>query len=149
MQAGYALRRKLLGLLRIPTRGTKVMLFNHEGELMLVRNSYGDRSLFVLPGGGVGGRETPAAAAAREICEELGITMGALEVVGTYRSEAEGKRDTVTLFRATTTEQAVSTNREIDEAAFFPLGALPATTSAATLRRVAELRGDRVADGRW
>ena len=36
------------------------------GELLLIRNGYGDTRSFVLPGGGLGLREAPLAAAERE-----------------------------------------------------------------------------------
>ena len=66
LQLGWALRRRVIGALRLRTRGVKVMLFNREGKLLLIRNSYGPTHLFVLPGGGIGRRESPEAAAARE-----------------------------------------------------------------------------------
>ncbi|HEX4035091.1 MAG TPA: NUDIX domain-containing protein [Solirubrobacteraceae bacterium] len=45
-----------------------------DGEVLLVRHSYGpDR--WELPGGGVRRREEPAAAIARELEEELGLTV--------------------------------------------------------------------------
>ena len=50
-----------------------VMLFNERGELLLIRNSYGRSHLWVLPGGGIGRRETPEAAAAREVREEVAV----------------------------------------------------------------------------
>ena len=48
----YRLQRLAWRLLRPRTRGVKVMLFNEAGELLLVRHSYGDTGLFLLPGGG-------------------------------------------------------------------------------------------------
>jgi 8-oxo-dGTP pyrophosphatase MutT (NUDIX family) len=147
MQIGYRVRRFLLRMLRIRTRGVKAMVFNDRGELLLVRNSYGPSHLFVLPGGGIGRGENPAAAAAREVREETGLEASALEPVGIYVSAAEGKRDTIHLFRGRADGVPQADGIEVEEAAFFPLGALPASTSAATLRRVAEL--DSPGGGRW
>lgn len=73
IQLLYRLRRKLIGLLRLRTRGVKVMLLNEKGELLLIRNSYGDSHAFVLPGGGIRPFEAPAVAALREVREEIGI----------------------------------------------------------------------------
>ena len=42
LQLGWALWRRVIGVLRLRTRGVKVMLFNGEGELLLIRNGYGD-----------------------------------------------------------------------------------------------------------
>lgn len=149
IQMAYAARRRLLGWLRLRTRGVKVMLFNPEGRLLLIRNSYGDRGLFVLPGGGIGRAETPQAAAAREIREELDMEARDLALIGVYESRAEGKRDTIHLFRALADSAPNSDGVEVEEARFFPLSALPEKTSAATLRRVAEIRGERPIDGGW
>ena len=147
MQAGYRVRRLLLRVLRIRTRGVKAMVFNARGELLLVRNSYGHSHLFVLPGGGIGRREDPAAAAAREVREETGLEVGALELVGLYFSAAEGKRDSIHLFRGRADGVPRPDGIEVVEAGFFPLDALPPETSAATLRRVAER--DSPAGGGW
>jgi ADP-ribose pyrophosphatase YjhB (NUDIX family) len=141
MQLGYRLRRLLFAWFRIRTRGVKVMVFNPSGELLLIRNTYGDSRFFVLPGGGIGRRETATAAAAREVREEVGLKLRNLEALGSYSSAAEGKRDTIELFRGLADGDPVPDRREVEEAAFFPLEALPAATSAATLRRVAELAG--------
>ena len=141
MQFGYRLRRLLFAWFRIHTRGVKVMVFNPAGELLLIRNTYGDSRFFVLPGGGIGRRETAAAAAAREVREEVGLELRKLEALGAYASAAEGKRDTIDLFRGEADGDPVADGREVEEAAFYSLDALPAATSAATLRRVAELAG--------
>jgi 8-oxo-dGTP pyrophosphatase MutT (NUDIX family) len=149
IEIGYRLRRLLLRRLRLRTRGAKVMVLNGAGELLLIRNSYGNRRLWVLPGGGIGRRETPAAAAAREVREETGLGVRDLATVATYVSSAEGKRDTIHLFRAVADGPPVADGREIEEARFFPLDALPTDVSAATLRRIAELKGERAPDGAW
>jgi len=149
VQLAYIIRRRVLALLRIRTRGVKVMLFNDAGELLLIRNSYGDRHLFVLPGGGVGRRETPKAAAAREVREELGVEARELSLIATFESGAEGKRDSIHLFNATTDGVIKPDPTELEEAAFFALDALPESVSPATLRRVNEYKGERPRDGRW
>jgi ADP-ribose pyrophosphatase YjhB (NUDIX family) len=125
------------------------MLFNPDGALLLVRNSYGASHHFVLPGGGVRPWEQPRAAAIREVREEVGLAVTELAFVATYLSLAEGKRDTVHLFRAQTAGQPVPDGFEIAEAAFFALDALPPTLSPATARRIAEHRGDRRPASDW
>jgi ADP-ribose pyrophosphatase YjhB (NUDIX family) len=149
LQLGYRLRRLLLRWLRLRTRGVKVMVFNEPGALLLIRNGYGDRRLWVLPGGGVGRRETPAAAAAREVREEVGLEVRELAPVATYESAAEGKRDTVHLFRAVADGPPVMDRREVEEACFFPLDALPESVSAATRRRIMELERKQPAANLW
>ena len=149
IQLAYQVRRRLLAVFRVRTTGVKVMLFNHAGELLLIRNGYGDSDLFLLPGGGVSGRESPAAAAVREVREELGLSVRDVEPVWTFESGAEGKRDTIHLFKATVDELPQTDGVEVIEARFFPLDALPDRVSPATLRRIAEMNGERPVDGRW
>jgi 8-oxo-dGTP pyrophosphatase MutT (NUDIX family) len=145
----YRAQRLFWRLLRPRTRGVKVMLFNPAGELLLVRHSYGDTDLFLLPGGGVRPFEPPERAAAREIREELGCGADGLALVSIHASSHEGKRDTVHLYRARVAGDVRIDGVEIAEACFFPLAALPEAASPATRRRLAELSGERTADGRW
>ncbi|NUT01661.1 MAG: NUDIX domain-containing protein [Sphingomonas sp.] len=149
VQLAYVVRRLLLGVLRLRTTGVKVLVFNPAGDLLLIRNGYGDSGLFLLPGGGVSRRESPAAAAVREVREELGLELREVEPVWSYESTAEGKKDTIHLFRAVTDGQPVADGAEVVEARFFTLDALPDRVSPATLRRIAELNGSRPYDGRW
>lgn len=149
MQLGYRIRRFLLRRLRIRTRGVKVMLFNPAGELLLIRNSYGNRTVFVLPGGGIGRGESPEGAAVREVREEVGLKIGELAHVSTHVSAAEGKRDTIHLFRAVAEGRPRPDKVEVEEARFFSLHDLPGTVSEATRRRIDELTGARRPDGSW
>jgi ADP-ribose pyrophosphatase YjhB (NUDIX family) len=149
LQVAYLLRRIVIGALRLRTTGVKVMVFNDRGELLLIRNSYGDRAQYLLPGGGVSRRESPAAAAIREVHEELGLHVTDAEPVWTYESSAEGKRDTIHLFRVIANEAPRIDDREVIEARFFALDALPPTVSPATRRRIEELMGQRPFDRRW
>jgi len=149
MQILYRVKSGLLRRLRWRTRGVKVMVFNEAGELLLIRNSYGATHLYVLPGGGIRPFERPAAAAAREVREEVGIAVERLAPLSTYISEAEGKRDTVHLFTGFTDAAPRPDGVEVEEASFFPLDRLPEAVSAATLRRIAEHRGKRPVGTAW
>jgi 8-oxo-dGTP pyrophosphatase MutT (NUDIX family) len=149
MQLLWRLKWGVLKLLRWKTKGVKVMLFNPAGELLLIRNTYGRSHLFVFPGGGIKRRETPFAAALREIREEVGIACEQLRFVSVHRNEGEGKRDTIHLFAAVTAATPVADGVEVEEARFFALDVLPENVSAATLRRIAEYRGERPAAGDW
>jgi ADP-ribose pyrophosphatase YjhB (NUDIX family) len=145
----FRAQRRLWKLLRPRTRGVKVMLFNGAGDILLVRNSYGAPHLFVLPGGGVRPWEQPADAAEREIQEELGHKPEDLRPVSMHFATSEGKRDTVYLFAASFAAAPRPDGKEIVEAAFFRLDALPANVSPATARRIAEWTGEAVVDGSW
>ena len=145
----YRLQRRAWRILRPRTRGVKVMLFNASDELLLVRNTYGRKDLFLLPGGGVRPFEAPEKAAAREVKEELGCGVEALSFVSLHASSFEGKRDTVHLYRARVAGTVRADGIEVAEACFFALENLPDSVSPATLRRIAEHRGERAPDGRW
>jgi 8-oxo-dGTP pyrophosphatase MutT (NUDIX family) len=131
------------------TRGVKVMLFNPAGEILLIRNSYGRSDQFLLPGGGIRPFESPERAARREIREEVGCTLSGLALVSTHFTSAQGKRDTIYLFKAVSADEPAIDNFEVEEARFFPVKALPPTISPATRRRIEEHIGARSADGSW
>lgn len=149
MQVLYKVRRLGVRLLRLRTRGVKVMLFNGRGELLLIRHSYGQSHLYMLPGGGIGRREAPEAAAAREIMEEVGLEVRQLTPLSEHFSAAEGKRDTIYLFKALADGEPKADGIEISEARFFPLDRLPENVSPATLRRIAEYQGVRPPNLAW
>jgi ADP-ribose pyrophosphatase YjhB (NUDIX family) len=145
----YGLQRRLWRLLRPRTRGVKVMLFDEAGALLLIRNTYGRTDLFVLPGGGIHLFETPAAAAAREVREEVDCGVEGLTFVSTHISAMEGRRDTIHLYRARAAGPVRADGFEVEEARFFPLDALPESVSPATLRRIEEYRGVRGVSVAW
>ena len=149
LDLAFRLRRALLAVLRIRTRGVKVMLFDDEGRIVLIRNSYGRSDLFVLPGGGIHRSETPIDAARREVCEELGCAIDDLAFVASYQNRGEGKRDVVHLFTASTTGAPRAASIEIAEARAFALDALPESVSSSTRRRIDEHLGTATANGTW
>ncbi len=131
------------------TRGAKMIAVAANGQVLLIRNSYARRDVWVLPGGGVGRNEAPQAAAIRELREETGLMVSDVRPLGTYESEEEGWRDTVHVFVGRASGTLATDGAEIDAAAFFPADQLPDEASSATRRRIAEWRGERPIDGRW
>ncbi|WP_295635450.1 NUDIX domain-containing protein [Novosphingobium sp.] len=149
LSLAWALRRWIFALLGVRTRGVKLLVENAAGEVLLVRNAYGKHWQWVLPGGGVGRRESTVDAAVRELREETGCHAGGLRLFATYVSGLEGRRDTIDLFRATTVDAPQADRREIAEAGFFALDRLPDQTSPATLRRLAEVFGAAGISPHW
>ena len=96
-RVAYRLMRTYWAVRRPSTHGALVSLW-HNGELLLVQNSYVPyRS---LPGGYVGRAETSRQAAIRELREEIGISARPeeLEKVFDEVKEWEGKKDHVEIF---------------------------------------------------
>ncbi|MCV0397414.1 MAG: NUDIX domain-containing protein [Rhizobiaceae bacterium] len=123
------------------TLGARALVHDRAaGSVFLVRHSYVPG--WQLPGGGVEPGETMEQALARELREE-----GNLELTGppTLRSlhfnRRASRRDHVGFYLVETFRQSApkTPDREIAEAGFFPLAALPAETTAATMARIGEV----------
>jgi len=78
------------------------LLVVRDNRILLCRKSRGT-SLLILPGGKPEGDETEEQALKREIQEELGTTVGAIEHFGRYEDEAAGdpRRVSISLFTGT------------------------------------------------
>lgn len=138
------LRRVYWRLLRPFTLGARVLI-TRGNSVLLARHSY--QPWWYLPGGGVKKGESFVRAARREVHEETGLVLEELRLFHLYLSQAEGKNDHIALFVAAVDGQdGDSRSPEIAERAFHPLTALPANTSPATRRRIAEYLGNPVAD---
>ena len=149
LQIAYRLRRLAQRVLRLKTVGVKVMLFDADERLLLIRNTYGKSHLWMLPGGGVHRGEAVEGAAARELQEEVGIAAEDLAPFATFTARGEGRRDTVHVFTACTAATPRIDGVEVSEARFFALDALPDTVSKATRRRIEEYGGKRPPGGTW
>ena len=118
----YLLYRAYCFVFRPKTLGVRIMLIK-DGQALLVRHTYIPG--WYMPGGGVKHTETLEEAARREAREEVGADMGALELLGAYSSFSEYKSDHNLLFLCTDFTLSGERDREIAEARFFPLDALP------------------------
>ena len=73
-RVAYRLLRLWSRLWPTTTEGVKCVL-RHDGRILFIRHTYGDRRLWELPGGGLHRGEPPLEAAAREAREELGVEL--------------------------------------------------------------------------
>ena len=84
----------------------------------MIRHSYGPRS-WGLPGGGIDKGETPEAAAIREVREELGIQLNAVQPFTTAQEEVSSSPQTAFIFTAVSDQTPRPDKREIVDARFF------------------------------
>ncbi|NMO22094.1 NUDIX domain-containing protein [Pyxidicoccus fallax] len=93
-RGAYTLARVYWFVRRPRTRGVFVGVW-HAGRVLLVQNSY--KSRFSMPGGGYHGDESPEECGARELREEVGVTMapGSLRTVFQTVGSEENKDDHV------------------------------------------------------
>lgn len=124
------------------TMGVRAACFDAEGRIFLVRHSYVPG--WHMPGGGLERGETAYQALVKELREEGNLEMsGPPELFHVYYNRQTSKRDHVVFYRCRDVRQVSpkKPDMEIVESGFFALDALPADTTQATRRRLAELSG--------
>lgn len=124
------------------TLGVRAACFDAEGRVFLVRHSYVPG--WHLPGGGIERHETALQALAKELREEGNLLAGdPPRLFHVYFNRRTSKRDHVLFYVCPNVRQSAPKrpDREIREAGFFSLDALPDGVTPATLRRLDEVAG--------
>jgi ADP-ribose pyrophosphatase YjhB (NUDIX family) len=139
-------------LVRRPmTLGVRAMVIHEaDNSVFLVRHTYVPG--WHMPGGGVERGQTLRQALAMELAEEGNIALtGEPQLFGVYFNGRSSARDHVALFICRSWQQSGSRlpDREIAEAGFFPLDALPEGTTQATRRRISEVMSGARAEETW
>jgi len=129
-------------LVRRPmTFGVRGLIHDADNDtVFLIRHTYVPG--WQLPGGGVEVGETALQALERELSEEGNIEIEGPPVLQSIHfNRHASRRDHVAFFLIRSFRQPAQKlpDREIAEAGFFPLDRLPAETTPATLRRIAEV----------
>ena len=122
------------------TLGAQGVVIDGEDRVLLVRHSY--RPGWFFPGGGVEWGETFEEALARELEEEVGVTLtGAPVLHGLYSNGGNfpGDHIAVYLVRQWTRREGYRQRGEIAEAEMFAAGDVPAQTDPGTRNRLAEI----------
>nr|WP_316655262.1 NUDIX domain-containing protein [uncultured Gellertiella sp.] len=131
------------------TLGVRAACFDGEGRVFLVRHTY--LPGWYMPGGGVERDETVEQALVKELREEGNLELlEPPELLHVYLNTRVSRRDHVLFYRVRVRQTSPRLpDREIAESGFFPLEALPADTTDATLARLAELAGARPRPAEW
>lgn len=132
------------------TLGVRAAVLNEAGEVLLVRHTYTPG--WHMPGGGVEPGETLFDALAKELREEANIALtGPVALHGVFLNRHASQRDHVAVFivRAFAQEAPKQPDREIAEARFFPLPALPDRTTPGTRRRLTEIVEGTAVPAEW
>ncbi len=99
----YTVLRLYWKIFKPKTYGVRMLIYNKD-HVLLIKQTYGDKNLLLIPGGGYSPKkEEPLEAILREVKEELSANVEQVEKIGIYTTTAEGKYDTVTLFSGTVT----------------------------------------------
>ncbi len=139
-------------LTRGMTLGVRGIAVDAQNRVCLVRHTY--TKGWYLPGGGIEPGETAQAAMAREFREEAEIVVtpdGGMRLHGFFLNPGAQRRDHIAVYvvPAFTVAGPKRPDREIAEAGFFPLDALPADTTRATRARLDEIRGSQPPAELW
>ncbi|KQQ13172.1 DNA mismatch repair protein MutT [Methylobacterium sp. Leaf123] len=134
------------------TLGVRGVAIDGQGRVCLVRHTYVGG--WHLPGGGIDPGESGPAAMAREFREEAEIVVtpdGSMRLHGFFLNPGAQRRDHIAVYivPAFTVTGPKRPDREIAEAGFFPLDALPADTTRATRARLNEIRGGQPPAELW
>jgi len=118
------------------TQGVKVIL-KHQGQILMIRNTYG-RRWWTFPGGGLHRSESYEAAALREVKEEVGIEIGQLERIGEITLQRWYRNHVVVFETELLGPEFRIAPAEIAEARWFGSDNLPAYLSP-TARKVLDI----------
>ena len=126
-------------LARPMTLGVRGLVLDDSGRVMLVKHTYAPG--WQLPGGGVEVGETFEMALKRELAEEANVVVDGPPILhGLFLNRPISRRDHVAVYVVrrfrVTGERAP--DREIVEARFFPVAALPSDTTRGTRSRLEE-----------
>jgi ADP-ribose pyrophosphatase YjhB (NUDIX family) len=132
------------------TLGVRAVVIDARERVFLIRHTYAKGWHF--PGGGVETGETAAEAVRRELREEARIEiLGEPRLHGVFFNDRTSRRDHVLVYvvREFRVLEAKQPDREIAEARFFPLDALPEDLTRATRERLEEIAGRAAPGTRW
>ena len=136
LRKAHALRKVWWRLRQPLLLGCRVLAFDSEGHVLLIRHSYGS-GRWMLPGGGIARGEDPLAAATRELAEETGCALDAPRLFAVVDEPLYGTVNRVYLVTGTARGVLRPDGREVIEAAFLAPAELPANIAPMIGREIA------------
>ncbi|MET0137344.1 MAG: NUDIX domain-containing protein [Novosphingobium sp.] len=124
LRVAHELRKYWWRYARPNVIGCRVLAFDDQDRLLLIRHSYGRRG-WMPPGGGIRMREDPLAGACREFAEEVGCVLHAPFIIETVEESLQGARSVVHIVAGGVCGPPVPDGREIVAADFFAANDLP------------------------
>lgn len=148
LRLAQRVRLRVWSLMQREVRGCHVLAFDPAGRVLLVRHSYHEPERWFLPGGGLSRGEDPTATGAREVAEETGCALEGACWIGTdLRVMPGGWRNRVELVTGRASCAPCPDGREIAEAVFFSLDALPGEAGSTVHSSLARWRDWRASKG--
>lgn len=126
----HALRKQWWRLARPHLRGCRVMALDGEGRVLLIRHSYGSGK-WMIPGGGLDRGEAAVPGGLRELREETGCELADVIELALSEELLSGTTNEVHVIAGRTFDAPRVDGREVIEARFFALDALPGAMPAA------------------
>jgi 8-oxo-dGTP diphosphatase len=119
--------------------GAGAVIFDSQGRVLLVRQSYGRRS-WELPGGGRRPKEPLDSAVRREVREEIGVEVATAELCGVYYEPGVDQHHFAFRCELVAGVEPRPSSPEILECGYWPLDALPRPMTDFTLQRIIDAK---------
>lgn len=133
--------RHLWWLIRKPEiTGCMALVRDRNDRILLVRNSYQDSDRWYFPSGGIARNETALQAIIREVRDGTSCELGRIDYLGLDIGVLQHAGNPVHLFTGVTEGKPVANGRQLLEARFFDLAALPQDLGWLVADRVELLR---------
>ena len=136
-RAAHALRKNWWRWRKPLLLGCRVLAFDAEGRVLLIRHSYGSGS-WMLPGGGIARGKDPLDAALRELAEETACALDEAVLFAVVDEPLFGTTNRVHLVTGSARGAPLADGREVIAARFFAECALPPDLSQMVGRHLGE-----------
>ena len=94
------------------TGGVRVIVLDEENRILMVKHDHPERTVWMVPGGGIEEGESSAQAAAREVLEETGLQVEIGGLIWHVEEVSERGQRFVNFFRATVTGGQMKLGRD-------------------------------------